>query len=342
MQTALNFWIVLFIAAAAQGLFLSVILFTKSSSKSTKRPYLLAALMLSFTVTIGYYITFWMGFNKQLPSFLGLILQFTFLFGPLLYLFLSQLIYGRCYITAWFHFLPFILVCCFILVAPQWLASFRYRYLLPVLQCLHLVVYALINLMLTRDSTHRPAKKVAISFAGYCLCFLVYHLLVWTQLLRIEYDYIVSLAMTVFIYFVGYQGFKDIYFTEKFEPEEKYQKSALTDNALTHIISKLEHLMINEKLYLNGDLKLLDVAEQLNVTTHSLSQAINAVKQKKFNDYLNELRIKEAMQLMQQKEYQSFKLLAIAMHAGFNNKTSFLNAFKKHTGQSPSGYRKTL
>lgn len=40
--------------------------------------------------------------------------------------------------------------------------------------------------------------------------------------------------------------------------------------------------------------------------------------------------------------HKDLKLIAIALDSGFNNKTSFLNAFKRITGMNPSQFREKL
>jgi YesN/AraC family two-component response regulator len=160
--------------------------------------------------------------------------------------------------------------------------------------------------------------------------------------LKIEYDYIVSMGMSVFIYFLGYQGLTFSFQQVEILNQEKYSSSNLTAGALESIEKLLDSKMKNEKYYLNSNLRIQELAEQLEVNLHSLSQTINTQKKKSFNDYINEYRIDEAKNLMLNAEYQDTKLINIAYDTGFNNKTSFLNAFKKHTHQSPSEFRKSI
>lgn len=331
-------WIVLFIAAAAQGVFLSLMLLFRNAKKKSRAQNLLGALILTFTITIAYYTTFWMGINPSLPGALRIILSFTYIFGPLAWMFLHQTVYNRLPKKAWLHYLPFVLMSILSFLASRLPAQVRFSF--GVIQIAHLIIYSLLNLRLVHKTEQNQwIRNVAVSFAGYTLCFLIYDVLNWTGVLRTQHDYMVSFGMTIFIYFIGYLGFKTPTFSNG-NSDEKYQKSSLTDNSIQYIARKLDELMTQEKLYTKGDLKLQEVAEALDLGVHALSQAVNVSKGKKFTDYLNELRVEEAIRLMQQEEYQDMKLLAIAIDAGFNNKTSFLNAFRKHTGQTPSEYRK--
>lgn len=338
MQAKIDIWIILFLAAAAQGIFLSLMLLLKKARHKKMSQYLLGALVLTFTLTIAYYTTFWMQINTQLPRVLRVTLYFTYLFGPLSWLYLQQTVYNQLPKRPWLHFLAYPVMLTLVSINSNVLNFGAVTY--AVIQLLHLAIYAGLNLQMARKiKQNRWVRNMALSFAGYVFCFLIYDVLTWTGILLPQHDYMVSFGMTVFIYFIGYHGFKAPNFFNG-GPDQKYQKSALTDNSIEYIASKLDKLMEQQKLYTNGDLKLQEVAEALDLGVHALSQAINVAKGKKFTDYLNELRVEEAIRLMQEEDYQDAKLLAIALDAGFNNKTSFLNAFRKYTGQTPSEYRK--
>lgn len=345
MEAKLDIWIVLFIAAAAQGVFLTLMLFIKRTKrqKANVRQYLLGALMLTFTVTIAYYVTYWTGTNSQLSDLFQIIFRLTFIFGPLVYFYIYHVLNNRFPKHAWLHLLPFVLVNILFYSIHLISAQFTAYHLFNSMPSFHVLGYAIFSIWLVKkNGNNKWLSNIALSFTGYSLSLLTYYILVWTNVLQLEHDYIVSMGMTIFIYFIGYHGFKNpIVLTEK-SNDEKYQKSSLTNQSLQHVIEKLDGLIHAEKLYTNGDLKLTDVANKLEISSHAISQAINVAKGKRFTDYLNELRVEEAISLMRKMEYQDEKLLAVAIDSGFNNKTSFLNAFKKHIGQSPSEYRKSI
>jgi AraC-like DNA-binding protein len=343
MEAKLTPWTVLFIAAAAQGAFLSVMLLLKRGNKNQVSQALLTALVFTFTITLAYYTTYWTGINSQLPRYLNIILHFTLLFGPLSWLYLFVTLQNRWPQKVWMHFIPFLALSFLLLIRGSLPVTFlNSPYIFTAGPTLHLLIYGVLNLRLTqRSGNNQWSRHVALSFMGYVVCFAAFHVLTWTGLLEPEYDYMVSLGMTIFIYYIGYHGFKAPVIENQL-PEEKYQKSSLTDNSIEYIIKKLDTIMASEKLFTQGDLKLQEVADKLDISVHALSQAINVAKGKKFTDYVNELRINEAIRLMSLEDYQNAKLMAITIDSGFNNKTSFLNAFKKQTGQTPSEYRKVL
>jgi putative ABC transport system permease protein len=90
------------------------------------------------------------------------------------------------------------------------------------------------------------------------------------------------------------------------------------------------------------ELSLSSLAEKLSLSPHELSRIINTVFKKGFSDFINEYRVMDAVQKMQDPAYDNMTLLGIGFEAGFNSKTSFNRIFKQMTGKSPTEYKKYL
>ncbi len=121
----------------------------------------------------------------------------------------------------------------------------------------------------------------------------------------------------------------------------KYEKTGLSETFSHELKDKLESLMHEQKLYLNHELRLDDIAELLNISRHHASQVINENFNMNFYDYINSYRIEEA----KTKLCSGFKkspdsISDIAYQCGFNNRVSFYKAFKKITRITPKEYIK--
>ena len=57
-----------------------------------------------------------------------------------------------------------------------------------------------------------------------------------------------------------------------------------------------------------------------------------------FNDFVNEKRAEAVIEKLKNGEHISNTLLSIALDCGFNSKTTFNRAFKKHTGITPKQF----
>lgn len=81
------------------------------------------------------------------------------------------------------------------------------------------------------------------------------------------------------------------------------------------------------------------LAQELGLSTSHLSNLINTYSYYNFSDYINQLRVEYAKQLLIDKQYKQYTIIAIGLESGFNSKSTFYTAFKKFTGQTPAEYR---
>lgn len=118
---------------------------------------------------------------------------------------------------------------------------------------------------------------------------------------------------------------------------QKYARSLLSGVNRDALRESLKDLMEKEKLYRDEKLGLADLADELALSTHQVSELINQELGKNFSAFVNDYRIKEACELLQKEPDRS--ILDIAFEVGFATKSSFHRAFQKHTGKTPSEFR---
>lgn len=104
----------------------------------------------------------------------------------------------------------------------------------------------------------------------------------------------------------------------------------------------LRDQMAHNLFYLNAELSLQNLAEDLDLHPHALSRIINQGIGTNFSDFINEYRVREVIRKMQDPKLQHITLLGIAYDSGFNSKTSFNRIFKNSTGKTPSEFREGL
>lgn len=120
------------------------------------------------------------------------------------------------------------------------------------------------------------------------------------------------------------------------EPAPKYERSALSEAQAQRLARKIRSAMLNDLLYRDPNLSLWDLSKHIGVTSNYLSQTLNETIGSTFFDYVNQWRIEDAAQRVQDSDET---ILAIAYDVGFNSKSSFYKAFKKHVGMTPSALR---
>lgn|GEM_PF-2340239 len=108
------------------------------------------------------------------------------------------------------------------------------------------------------------------------------------------------------------------------------------------LIAKLELLMEQNKLYLNQEITLYDLATLLGTNTNYLSRAINETYSINFNRYINSLRVEKVIELMKENQKVQYSLWGLGQQAGFYSKSAFIIAFKRITGLTPNEYANQL
>lgn len=95
---------------------------------------------------------------------------------------------------------------------------------------------------------------------------------------------------------------------------------------------RIEKLM-ESRYYQTKNLKISDMAQELGTCRTYVSNYINKIHGCSFSDYINQLRIEYAKQLMRSEQE---KITMIADRSGFSSEQSFYRNFKKFVGMTPS------
>ncbi|WP_194778093.1 helix-turn-helix domain-containing protein [Pararhodonellum marinum] len=159
-----------------------------------------------------------------------------------------------------------------------------------------------------------------------------------------------TLISTVFMYFIAIKGklTPQIYQLQKIveAPEHTVKELGKIDSKeeisaeIQLVGDSVIALMENEKFYKEENISIKDVAEKIEERPYIVSQAINTCLGKNFFDLINSYRVEEAKILMLDEKLAHLSMIGIAFEAGFSSKTAFNTAFKKHTGMTPSQFKK--
>jgi AraC-like DNA-binding protein len=126
------------------------------------------------------------------------------------------------------------------------------------------------------------------------------------------------------------------------EAYKKYEHSGLKQAEIDVISHTVNKYLEEKKPYLNPDLSLQMMVDDLGISRQKLSQVINTGQKKNFYKLINEFRINEIKTLLVNPKYEHFTVLGIALECGFNSKTSFNRIFKEETGMTPTAYKNSL
>ncbi len=305
-----------------------------------------------------------------------LLLEFSeasiFIHGPILYFYTLSLTKFSFELNPGIgvHAIPF-LIAFSLLAVPIFYdetANFNLRNLLLVVKMISLLIYVILVLRIlfahkkkVDDIFSNTEEKhltwlFLVTLGVLCLWTIAVVSLFLHRVIHLEIPQygglLTNIASSLFLFVIGYFGVKQpslfveyskkvsAYTFEKENTKSKYEKSGLTEKQAIAIHRKTVALMDHEKSYLNPELTLYSLAEQLHVLPNHLSQAINSIEKKNFFDFVNYYRIHEVKKCLESNEKGHLTLLGIAFECGFNSKTSFNRTFKKTEGMTPSAYRK--
>lgn len=329
---------------AFNGFVLSLYFFFLTQKKYLSN-YFLGAMLLALSIRIT--VTVFVYFNNDLPkTYLQIGLSACLLIGPFLYFVLQSGIHSivkiplqwKLHIAVWLAI---------IMLAGFWFPYQNY----PILWNNYLVAliffqwfsYSLLsgfeNRMLLQKiisdyANAVPAEKwFGTIFLGNALLFLSYFL----GFSRVPFVSCITgaIAFTFILYLIilvlMHRKRTDDLFVFNNKEKKLNQEEAFV------LSQKLEKLMLEKSLFKNPNLSLNDTAKELGISTHQLSQFLNNNIGKNFTTFVNEFRINEACEIMLSNE--KLTLESIGYDVGFNSKSTFFAAFKKHTGTTPLNYQ---
>ncbi len=125
------------------------------------------------------------------------------------------------------------------------------------------------------------------------------------------------------------------------ETRPKYKTSALTDADKTAIAKRVQTVLDSSPEIYELDFNMNRLAELVDAPVRSVSQVLNEVYGKNFNNIVTECRIREACRRLQQPDAKTrFTIEALAESVGFKSRTNFATNFKAITGLTPTQYIK--
>lgn len=363
MEPSFDHWTSLFLLAAGAGLFFALMVMLPPSNRRRNLP--VALLLIAFAGLLFSYVMFWTGYVNvwRLTGTFSILL---YLLGPLLWVYFKNLFGQRPSFLSLLHFLPFllgILGICFVTLGrayPDWSDQPVFRigmgltYLLFWwIQLIHLLGYAIgLWVFVGRKSTMMQGESAALMkrwsrilvglFSLFCIVFGAYYLIFSFTPYNKTIDYSISLVMTASIYLIGYFAYREPGIfngeiqTAFFLPEVK-EIDGQEEHLMGVIFEKVEQYMQDAKPYVEPELRMVHLADQVELPAYLVSQAINQGASMNFNQYVNRFRVVEAERLL----LSGNESVKEAMYgSGFNSKASFYAAFKSKNGCTPSVYRR--
>jgi len=215
--------------------------------------------------------------------------------------------------------------------------------------------------------------RLAAAAAAIWILAVVFHV---TQLLQgfQRGDDVVTLAVALLVYGIGYMALRQpeifrfdtaefpVAGTEPAAPPvtppggseaapesagegesggSRYERSGLSDWEAAKLKNALSDVMDRDEPWRSSELTLTDLAGRLSTTPHKLSEVLNSKLEQTFYDFVNGFRVRYVQRRIKDEDARNLTILSLALDAGFASKSTFNDVFKKHTGLTPSAYRRS-
>ena len=115
----------------------------------------------------------------------------------------------------------------------------------------------------------------------------------------------------------------------------KYEKSGIGEEESKSLYRELFRHIESSKAYLDPELTLDMLAEQIGETRHRLSEVINRESGKRFFSFINGFRLREFREAVKSDRYPDYTILAVAFECGFRSSSAFYSLVKKELGTTP-------
>ncbi len=162
-----------------------------------------------------------------------------------------------------------------------------------------------------------------------------------------------SITHSIFLIAIVYVGYKQSFTVSDYKKElllvpshdtlDDMEKSVENHNFHSHSPKELlEKLLEKDKIFINSDLRITDVAKLMGTNRTYVSRIVNEDLQTNFNDLINKYRVEYAKSIMEDIKNNYLTLNDIASQSGFSTTSSFYRIFNSFEKISPGKFRKSI
>ncbi|WP_394970564.1 helix-turn-helix domain-containing protein [uncultured Croceitalea sp.] len=370
----LNFWSFFYFFIAFVGFYTVLMLnFNKRIRPS-------ARLLISGFIFIHSFFIFHISlvisnYQYQYPHSYLMSTCFSFLYGPLLFLYFKKVVHKHSFkYNDLLHLIPTLLF--LIYIVPIYSLSknekldlmlsrvknglnasdSEFLIVIVLLKLASLAIYGYFIRKLYIESIKRNGivkpnrlwqRNLYYIHFLYIFAYAIYGILISNSVSSGFFYHFQLGSMALMVLYIGYSAniqpnvFNGVItYTNRNSLFPKYEKSGLTPSLSLELKNHLEHLFKNDMIYKENDISLEMIAHRLNTSRHNASQVINEHFKVSFHELVNKYRIEEAKRILTNDQQRNLNIIDVAYEVGYNNKVTFNKAFKKDTQLTPSQFQR--
>ena len=122
----------------------------------------------------------------------------------------------------------------------------------------------------------------------------------------------------------------------------KYKGNKLDALVKSEYLQRLDDYLKHQKQYLDPEISLEKVANDISVNPRLLSQLVNESCKRNFKGFINDLRIEECVRLFSEDVNNEKTIQETFYMAGFSSRSVFNELFKSQTGLTPKEFREKV
>ena len=351
-KPSFNFWTSILFFLAIQGGLLGFYILLKNTSRREKNIYLALLLVLYCVLLISYSLKL-SRLNYYFPYLNDSFHIILLCIGPLLYFyFKSVFIYSKLSLEYFKHLVPAFFMA--IAIYLYYINSINYSLYTIIInsyfKIIHMLFYGILTFIIYKKHKSHHDKHIKswfylilLSYGSFVISVVIQNIVFDFFIYTVFADMLVLVSICSLLILVALMGYvqPQIFLGESLKravTQIKYGRSGISVELSKELKDKLLNKMNTDMLFLKSDLTLDQLADEMNISRHHLSQVINENFDMGYYDFVNKFRIEYAKEILVKDS--KTPIIDIVYKVGFNNKVSFNKSFKKLTSITPSQYSK--
>ncbi|WCO02301.1 helix-turn-helix domain-containing protein [Psychroserpens ponticola] len=333
-------------AGLMHGILVSIHLLTNKKNQTLSKS-LMAIILLLMAFRVGKSVLF--NFAEDLEfSIIMIGLSVLLLLGPLLYFYIQSITtpnfqLKKSYVNYFSPFVAMFVISFF--ATEQWFIENGkfWSFLLLAFVYLHFAYYIIRSSKIVMKASKEgnqvltKSQNTVILWSKYVIVGVI---IIWLSYVLNIFEDKIPYILGPVIYSITIYALTFIAFNLRvINYDGMVFKEDLNKNTL---FKNIDAIIRKDKLYLNSNLDLTQIAKVLSVSIHEVSHMINEKTDTNFNGYINKFRIEEAKKIISKDKAKQYTIESIAYDVGFNSMSTFNSAFKKLESTTPSQYRNSL